>query len=108
MMGFASNKLVADEPTVIPRRLALGNLKLCGVLLAYTEPEMADLVKTAMGWNFAPGSLGTSIMRSIVELVEAGAVRPVVGQVVGFEDLPAAMEAMADRRTTGRTIVLVD
>ena len=35
MMGFASNKVVADEPFVVPRRLALGNLKLCGVLLAY-------------------------------------------------------------------------
>src|SRR5437870_339664 len=35
MMGFASNKLVADEPFVVPRRVALGNLKLCGVLLNY-------------------------------------------------------------------------
>ena len=35
MMGFASNKLVADEPFIVPRRIALGNLKLCGVLLAY-------------------------------------------------------------------------
>jgi len=108
MMGFASNKLVADEPFVVPRRLALGNLKLCGVLLAYAEPEMADLVKTAMGWNFASGELGASIMRDIVELVGTGAVHPVVGEVVGFEDLPAAVEALADRRTTGRTIVLVD
>jgi NADPH2:quinone reductase len=108
MMGFASNKLVADEPMVVPRRLALGNLKLCGVLLAYAEPAMTDLVKTAMGWNFASGELGTTIMHDIVELVEAGAVKPVVGQVVEFADLPAAMEAMADRRTTGRTIVMVD
>ena len=37
MMGFASNKVVADEPFVVPRRIALGNLKLCGVLLAYAE-----------------------------------------------------------------------
>ena len=56
MMGFASNKVVADEPFVVPRRLALGNLKLCGVLLAYAgRRHMAELVKTAMGWNFAPG-----------------------------------------------------
>ena len=53
MMGFASNKDVADEPFIVPRRVALGNFKLCGVLLAYAEPDMADLVKTAMGWNFA-------------------------------------------------------
>ncbi len=56
MMGFASNKVVADEPFVVPRRLALGNLKLCGVLLAYAEDDMAAMVKTAMGWNFALGA----------------------------------------------------
>jgi NADPH:quinone reductase len=108
MMGFASNKLVADEPMIVPRRLALGNLKLCGVLLAYAEPEMADLVKTAMGWNFASGALGESIMREIVELVGAGSVRPVVGHEVAFADLPDAIVEMAERRTTGRTIVMVD
>src|SRR4051795_4421502 len=52
MMGFASNKLVADEKFVVPRRVALGNLKLCGVLLAYAQPEMSEMLKTAMGWNF--------------------------------------------------------
>jgi NADPH2:quinone reductase len=108
MMGFASNKLVADEPLIVPRRLALGNLKLCGVLLAYADPEMAGLVKTAMGWNFASGELGASIMAEIVGLVERGDVKPLVGSVVGFEDLPAAVEAFANRETTGRTIVMVD
>src|SRR5262249_27585484 len=32
MMGFASDKTVADEKWIVPRRVALGNLKLCGVL----------------------------------------------------------------------------
>ena len=36
MMGFASNKVVADEPFIVPRRVALSNIKLCGVMLAYT------------------------------------------------------------------------
>ncbi len=38
----------------------------------------------------------------------AGDVRPVIGKVVGFDDLPAAMEAMAERETVGRVIALVD
>src|SRR5262249_1830822 len=38
MMGFASNKTVADEPFVVPRRVALSNIKLVGVLLAYADP----------------------------------------------------------------------
>jgi NADPH2:quinone reductase len=107
MMGFASNKAVADEPFVVPRRIALGNVKLCGVLLAYAEPAMAGLVKDAMGWNFASGELGTRIAAEIVDLVLAGAVKPVVGKVVDFAELPAAMEAMADRATVGRVVALV-
>ena len=35
MMGFASNKRVADEPFVVPRRIATANIHLCGVLWAY-------------------------------------------------------------------------
>jgi NADPH2:quinone reductase len=108
MMGFASNKEVADQPVIVPRRIALANIKLCGVLLAYVTDDMAELVKTAMGWSFASGRLGAQIMREIVELVEGGHVHAVVGDVVGFEDIPRAITAMAERRTTGRTIVLVD
>lgn len=48
MMGFASNKLVADEPFVVPRRLMLSNIRLCGVMLNYAEPAMAGFLKSAM------------------------------------------------------------
>ena len=54
MMGFASNKEVADEPFLVPRRLMLSNFKLCGVMLAYADAATADFLKTAMGWNFIP------------------------------------------------------
>ena len=63
---------------------------------------MAELVKDAMGWNFASGELGERIAGEIVDLVLAGAVKPVIGKVVGFDELPAAMEAMANRETIGR------
>jgi NADPH2:quinone reductase len=105
MMGFASNKEVADEQFIVPRRVALGNLKLCGVLLAYAQPDMEALLKTAMGWNFVAGDLGTRIMREIVDLVLAEKVKPVIGRVVGFDSIPAEVEALANRETVGRTIV---
>ncbi|HEX5613635.1 MAG TPA: zinc-binding dehydrogenase [Acidimicrobiia bacterium] len=108
MMGFASNKTVADEPFIVPRRLATANIKLCGVLLAYATDELAELVKTAMGWNFASGRLGERIMREVIALVEAGTVRAVIGDVVGFGDVPRAITALANRETTGRTVVVVD
>jgi NADPH2:quinone reductase len=107
MMGFASNKRVADEAFVVPRQVALANVKLCGVLFAYATDEMAQLVKTAMGWNFASGRLGEHIMREVVDLYERNEIRAVVGDVGGFEDIPAAITAMAERRTTGRAIVLL-
>jgi NADPH2:quinone reductase len=108
MMGFASNKLVADEKFIVPRRIALGNLKLCGVLLAYQAPEMADMIKTAMGWNFAPAVLGEEIMRAIVDLVVAGTINPVIGETISFEEVPTGIEAMESRRTIGRTIVMLE
>ena len=108
MMGFASNKAVADEPFVVPRRLALGNFKLCGVLLNYAGDDMIQMMKTALGWNVSPTALGQRIMAEIVDLVRAGAVKPVIGSVVAFEELPGLIDDMANRRTTGRAIVMVD
>jgi NADPH2:quinone reductase len=107
MMGFASDKTKADEPFIVPRRVAAGNLKLCGVLLAYAQPDVAVMVKQAMGFNFLSRELGEQMMGSIIELVRTGAVRPVVGRVVPFEEVPAAIDAMANRATTGRTIITV-
>jgi NADPH:quinone reductase len=108
MMGFASDKRVADEKLVVPRRIALGNLKLCGVLLAYAGADMGKLLKRGMGWSFPPTELGERITKEIVALVQAGKVRPVIGAEVPFEELPAAMEAMAERKSVGRTIVRVN
>ena len=65
-------------------------------------------MKTAMGWNFATTELGAKIMREIVELVLAGKIKPVVGQTISFDEIPAAIEAMANRQTIGRTIVVLD
>jgi NADPH:quinone reductase len=107
MMGFASDKTKADEPFIVPRNVAAGNLKLCGVLLAYAEPEIATMVKQARGFNFLSREIGQQITDSVVELVRTNAVRPVVGEVVPFEEIPTAIEALANRETTGRTIVSV-
>jgi NADPH:quinone reductase-like Zn-dependent oxidoreductase len=107
MMGFASDKAVADEKYVVPRRLVMGNFKLCGVLLNYANDAMVQMLKTAMGWNVAPRALGERISEEIVQLVRSGAVRPIIGQTVPFGELAAAVDALARRATTGRTIVLL-
>ena len=105
LMGFASDKTKVDEPSIVPRRIATGNFKLCGVLLSYAAPEMASAVKQAVGFNFATSELGQQITDSIVELVRKKAIRPVIGQVLPFEQAPAAITAMANRETIGRVII---
>ncbi len=105
MMGFASNKLVADEKFIVPRQIAFANIKLCGVMLHYAGDDMLAMVKTAMGWNVSPTSLGTKIMADVVDLVRNEEVRAVIGAVVDFEELPALITSMGDRETVGRLIV---
>jgi NADPH2:quinone reductase len=105
MMGFASDKSVVDQKLIVPRAVLAGNFKLCGVLLAYASEAIAPVMKRAMGWNFVPDQLGERVMREINDLVLSKRIRPVVGSVVEFNELPAAIEALAKRETVGRTIV---
>jgi NADPH:quinone reductase len=105
MMGFASDKTVADEKSIVPRSIALANIKLCGVLLSYADAEFGAAIKQAMGWNFPTNDLGIEIMERVVDLVRKERVRAVVGRMVDFDDVPDAFEAMANRETVGRTIV---
>ncbi len=105
MMGFASDKSVVDQKFIVPRSVSAGNFMLCGVMLAYASEAIAPVMKRAMGWNFVPDQLGERVMREINDLVLSKRIRPVVGSVVEFNELPAAIEALAKRETVGRTIV---
>ncbi|MFK8018609.1 MAG: zinc-binding alcohol dehydrogenase family protein [Pseudomonadales bacterium] len=107
MNGFASDKSVADEKFLVPRRIALGNFRLCGVLLAYADDASGAFIKEAMGWNFPHRNLGESITKQLVELVNEGKLKAVVGRTESFEHLPQCLQDMADRKTVGRTIVIV-
>lgn len=107
MMGFASNKAVADEKLIVPRRLSMGNFRLCGVVLAYADPDTAGFVKQALGWNLLPHELGVQISDEVCQRLLDGRVRTVIGDVVGFDELPAALERFAARQTSGRTIISV-
>jgi NADPH2:quinone reductase len=105
MMGFASNKEVADEPFVVPRTFMLSNARLCGVMLNYQSADMVAFLKGAMGWNVVSTEVGAQIQAEILERYRAGRIKAVIGEVVPFAELPRAMDAMADRRTVGRIIV---
>jgi NADPH2:quinone reductase len=105
MMGFASDKSVVDEKFLVPRAISAGNFKICGAMLAYATEAGAKAMKRGLGWNFIEESVGRRFMREINDLVQKRRIRPVVGKVVDFEQLPHAIEALAGRETIGRTIV---
>lgn len=105
LMGFASNKQVADEKFLVPRRAALANCHFSGVMLAYANAQIAAGMKRALGWNFPTSELGAEIHQSILDLALAGKIRAIVGSEVPFAEAPAAFAALAARTTTGRTVV---
>ena len=107
MMGFASNKVVADEPWIVPRKFMLTNARLCGVMLSYQSPEAIGFLKGAMGWNVVSSEIGARVQSEILDRYRAGRVKTVIGEVVPFEELPRAIDAMADRRTVGRIVITV-
>ncbi len=63
-----------------------------------------QLLKRVSGYNFPSHADGQRVHAHILDLVSAGRVRPVVGREVAFEDLPSALQSMADRQTVGRTV----
>ena len=103
LIGFASAIEAEDEPTVTPRALCFGNVSIGGVLLSYRiDPSVT---KRGAGFNVVPRSVGDEIQRSLVALLDAGKIRPVIGRTVDFADLPAALDEMEERKTVGRTVV---
>jgi len=105
MMGFASNKEVADEPFIVPRTFMLSNARLCGVMLNYQSADMVGFLKGAMGWNVVPSEVGARIQGEILARYRTGRIRTVIGEVVPFDELPRAIDAMANRGTVGRIVV---
>jgi NADPH:quinone reductase-like Zn-dependent oxidoreductase len=104
MMGFASDKTVADEKFIVPRQLSLGNFKLCGVMLSYADPGRQAFMKELLGWNLASDALGAEITRNVADMVRAGRVRAVVGSVIDFEEIPQGITDLAGRQTVGRVV----
>lgn len=104
MNGFSSDKTVADEKFLVPRRLALSNMSLCTVMLAYANEAMSEFLKDGMGWNFVPEALGEQINKDIIALVQQGKIKPAIGQVVTFDDIPQTLQDLGDRKTVGKIV----
>ena len=105
-VGFASGIEAEEVPWVTPRRLCFGSIATAGVMLSYTS--FPDAARAASGFNIAPRALGEEIHASLLALLTERRIAPVVSDVVAFDDLPDALDAMEDRSTTGRVVVRME
>jgi NADPH2:quinone reductase len=101
VVGFAGGIEAEDVASITGRMLCFGQVSVIGVLLAYAREPLP----LGSGVHLVPREVGESVHAALVDLLDAGRIRPLVGRVVAFEDLPAALEAMEDRATTGRVVV---
>jgi NADPH2:quinone reductase len=72
-----------------------------GVMLAYAEPN--ELMKQ-FGLNMLGTAAGQQVHAELLSLLDKG-IRPVVGRVIGLDEVGAALDDHAARRTSGRTVV---
>jgi NADPH:quinone reductase len=101
LAGFASG-IEAEDEGIVPRPILFGNFSLVGVCHAYTDDAVA--LKQDRGFNFPTHEDGERVHAQLLELIERGAIRPVVDRAIGFEQLPMGLEALARRETVGRVI----
>lgn len=102
--GFATG-IEAEDEGIVPRPVVFGNFSLVGVCHAYVDDPIT--FRNLTGFNFPAHADGEALHAELCALVEAGALRPVVGQEIDFADLPAGLAAMERRETVGRTVVRI-
>ncbi len=84
------------------RKVAMGNFSVLGVMLGYTEMPI-ELRK--FGINAFGPNVGREVHGALLELVAAGAIRPVIGRRISMHEVAAALDDHEQRRTSGRTVV---
>jgi NADPH2:quinone reductase len=104
LAGFASG-IEAEDEGLVPRPVLFGNFSLVGVCHAYVDDPV--VFKRLSGFNFPAHSDGERLHAELLSLFAAGKLRAVVGREVPFAELPAALDAMEQRQTVGRTVVRV-
>ncbi len=89
VVGFTAGEI----PQVKVNRLLLNNIDVRGV-----------------GWG-AYAMVRPGFMREqwaeLVPMMESGVIDPPIGHTYAFDEMPAALEEMADRRTLGKSVVTV-
>ncbi len=102
LAGF-SGGIEAEDSGLPPRPLLFGNFDLCGVMLSYrSDPAV---VKRATGFNLFSRADGERVQAALVDLLDAGRIRTVVGRTAPWTELPAELTRLERRETIGRTVL---
>jgi NADPH:quinone reductase len=101
IIGFASGIEEEERPMSIQPSI-YGNFDLLGVCFAFVDSPRAP---RTFGLNFLSTAQGVDIWNRVLQLARAGTIRPVIGRQIEFAEVPAALEALERRETTGRTVV---
>jgi NADPH2:quinone reductase len=109
VVGFASGIEAEEVPMVSGRALCFGNFDIVGVILSYVDQTMAGVERflpvPVPRFNPPTADMGARVQAHLLELLAAGAIRPVVGRRAAFDELPQALEAMEARTTIGRVVI---
>jgi NADPH2:quinone reductase len=102
LAGF-SGGIEAEDTGIVPRPILFGNFDLCGVMLSYRTDPLA--VKRVSGFNLFSRADGERVHARLVELLDAGKIRTVVGRTASWRELPDELARLERRDTIGRTIL---
>ncbi len=103
-VGFADDPDNGTGGTAL-RPTCTGNFSIVGVIGAYMSNVPSALRRS--GFNPFGRDVAESVHADLLRLVAKGDVRPHVGRRVTLEDAPAALEEHEQRRSLGRTAVLI-
>jgi NADPH:quinone reductase len=84
------------------RKVSMGNFSVLGVMVGYNE---LPIEFRRFGVNTFPPEVGREVHGALLELVAAGAIRPVIGRRISMEEVAGALDDHEQRRTSGRTVV---
>lgn len=104
-IGFAGGIEAEDVPSLTLRPFLFGSLSLVGVMLAYAADAAGE--NPAPGIHLTPRAVGERVHGQLCAWLAQGRIKPFVGATVDFAQLPAALEDMEERRTMGRTVVVL-
>lgn len=102
--GFADDPQNGFTPRPL-RPTCPGNFSIVGVILAYIDNLPGPIRR--MGMNPFGRAVGEEVHADLLRLLAEKRIRPLVGRRVSLEQAGRALEDHEQRRTTGRSVVVI-